>query len=141
MIPASTKVWHPELSNIHPDAEIGEDCILHSHVWIGAKVKIGNRCKIEAFVFIPDGVFIGNDVFIGPHVCFTNDKRPPSYGKGWGKTHVADHAVLGARAVILPECNIGRGAVVGAGAVVTKPVPPGVIVVGNPAKPIERTTG
>lgn len=103
-------------------------------MWLGTKVKIGERCKIQAFAFIPDGVEIGDDVFIGPGVVFTNDKHPPS-GKGnWAKTIVGDRAAIGANATILPGITIGNRAMIGAGAVVTKSVHPGLTVKGNPAK-------
>ena len=130
----STKIWHPELSNIHPGAVIGEDCTIHSHVWIGDEVVIGNRVKIQAFSFIPALVTIEDDCFIGPRVTFTNDKNPPSGRANWLKTVVQRGASIGAGAVILPGIQIGPGARIGAGAVVTKDVPPGVVVCGNPAK-------
>jgi|SRR3990167_1464861 len=130
-----TIIYHPELSNIHPEAEIGEGCKIHSHVWIG-KVKIGKRCKIEAFTFIPELVELEDDVFIGPRVTFTNDKRPPSGGKYWMKTLAKKGSALGAGVIVLPGITIGEGALVGAGAVVTKDVPDGVTVVGNPARVI-----
>lgn len=126
-------IHHPHLSNIHPEAKIGEEVTVHSHVWIGRDVSIGNYTKVQAFAFIPDGVEIGEHCFIGPHACFTNDPHPPSGGKEWKRTIVQDGAVIGAGAVILPGVVIGRSAVVGAGAVVTKTVQPGVTVVGNPA--------
>lgn len=128
-----TKIWHPELSNIDDSAVIGENCTIHSHVWIGKGVQIGMGTKIQAFAFIPSGVTIGNGVFIGPRVTFTNDKYPPS-GGDWQDTVVHDGASIGAGAVILPGLYIGAGARVGAGAVVTKNVPAGVTVCGNPAQ-------
>lgn len=129
-----TKIYNPELSNISPNAVIGENCVIHSHVWIGDGVVIGNNVKIQAFTFIPGGVTIGKDVFIGPRVTFTNDKYPPSHGKGWSKTIVAPGASIGAGAVILPGVSIGSNARIGAGSVVTKDVFPDVVVCGNPAK-------
>jgi len=131
-----TVIYHPELSNIAPEAVIGSDCRIHSHVWIGTKVRIGDRVKIEAFTFVPDGVTIEDDVFIGPRVTFTNDKYPPSHGKGWSETLVSRGASIGAGAVILPGITIGMNAKIGAGAVVTKDVPEGETVVGNPARPL-----
>lgn len=128
-----TMIWFRELSNIG-NCEIGSGCNIHAPVWIADGVKIGNRVKIQAFTFIPPGVTIGDDVFIGPHVCFTNDKHPPS-GGNWSKTIVARRAVIGAGAVILPV-SIGEDAVVGAGAVVVRDVFPETTVVGNPAKPV-----
>jgi UDP-2-acetamido-3-amino-2,3-dideoxy-glucuronate N-acetyltransferase len=132
----NTIIYHPELSNISKEALIGDNCKIHSHVWIGAKVKIGNNCKIEAFAFIPDGVTIEDNVFIGPHVCFTNDKHPPSGGKDWQPIFVKRGARIGAGAVILPGVTIGENAMIGAGAVVTKDVPSNITVIGNPARPL-----
>ena len=129
-----TKIWEPHLSNIHPDVVIGEDCVIHSHVWIGAGVNIGNNVKIQAFTFIPTGVTIEDNVFIGPHVVFTNDKYPPSQGKGWLPTYVKRGAVIGANATILPGITIGENSKIGAGSVVTKSISPNTTACGNPAK-------
>ena len=129
-----TKIWEAHLSNIHPTVTIGENCRIHSHVWIGGFVKIGNNVKIQAFSYIPSGVFIEDNVFIGPHVVFTNDKYPPSNGKNWEQTFVRRGAVIGANATILPGIEIGENAKVGAGSVVTKSVSANVTVCGNPAK-------
>ena len=126
------KLYYPILSNISPNAEIGAGTTIHTHCWIG-DVKIGTNVKIQAFAFIPEGVTIGHNVFIGPHVCFTNDKNPPSDRKEWGKTIVEDGAVIGANATILPGITIGRNAKVGAGAVDTKDVTTKQFWVGNPA--------
>ena len=136
MIGKDTIIYRPELSNISEEARIGDGCKIHSHVWIGKNVVIGNNCKVQAFTFIPDGVTIENNVFLGPRVCFTNDKYPPSDGKGCAPTRVGENAVIGAGAIILPGITIGKGARIGAGAVVTRDVPDGTTVVGNPAKPI-----
>lgn len=130
---SSNQVWHPELSN-HQDFEVGQGCTIHSHTWIGSKVKIGSRVKIQAFVFIPDGVTIEDDVFIGPHVCFTNDKYPPSPRDAWALTMVKRGASIGAGAVIGPGVEIGEGAMVGMGAVVVRSVRPHSVVAGNPAR-------
>lgn len=127
----NTKIWHKEKS-IFGNCKIGKSCTIHAPVWIGNDVVIGDNCKIQAFAFIPTGVEIGNNVFIGPHVCFTNDKNPPS-GK-WTKTIVKNNVSIGANATILPGLTIGQGAKIGAGAVVTKNVRAETIVVGNPAK-------
>lgn len=125
-------IWHPELSVFTPTWKCGENCTIHAHVWLGCEV--GNNVMIEAFCFIPDWVTIRNDVFIGPRVTFTNDKRPPSYGKYWQPTLVQDGVSIGAGAIILPGVVLGEGCVIGAGAVVTKSVPAGETWVGNPAK-------
>lgn len=122
-----TFIWFRELSNIGR-IECGKGCVIHSHVWIADGVQIGNRVKIQAFAFIPEGVLLEDDVFIGPHVCFTNDKFPPSHRTKWAPTVVKKGAVIGANATILPGVTIGVSAVVGAGAVVTKDVEDGAIV-------------
>jgi len=128
-------VYGWETSNVQSDM-FGKGCTLHSHIWIGGDVIIGDNCKIQSFVFIPNGVRIGNKVFIGPHVCFTNDKHPPSNGKDWSNTIVEDYVSIGAGAVILPGVVLKKGCRVGAGAVVTESVPMDTTVVGNPAKPL-----
>lgn len=133
----STKIWHPELS-VLLDCKVGENCTIHAPVWIGNNVAIGDNCKIQAFCFLPDGVVLGNNVFVGPHVCFTNDLHPPS--NMWLWTVVEDEVSIGANATILPGIRICKGAVIGAGAVVTKSVPTGVTVYGNPAD-IKKWTG
>jgi acetyltransferase-like isoleucine patch superfamily enzyme len=98
-------------------------------------VRIGHRCKVEAFAFIPPGVVIEDGVSVGPHACFTNDKRPKAVGE-WKRatTLVRRGASIGANATVLCGVTIGEGAMVGAGAVVTKDVPAGATVVGNPAE-------
>ena len=120
--------------------KIGDNCKIAPHVDIQKGVTIGNNCKIEPFSFIPTGVTIEDDVFIGPHVCFTNDKTPVANDPEWKPvpTLVKKGASLGARSVILCGVTIGKGAMVGAGAVVTKDVPPNTVVVGNPAKQIRK---
>lgn len=133
---STTKIWHKELSNIGK-CTIGNNCTIHSHVWIGDDVLIGDGCRIQAFAFIPTGVEIGDNVFIGPHVCFTNDKNPPSARAHWQYTIVMKGVSIGANATILPGIFIGEGARVGAGAVVTKDVMPYTTVVGNPARVIK----
>ena len=135
MVVRGCNIYHPELSNIMC-CNVGIDCVIHSHVWIGNKVAIGSRVKIQAFAFIPDGVIIQDDVFIGPHVCFVNDKYPPSNGNSWKVTVVKKGASIGANATILCGVVIGENAMIGAGSVVTKDVEPDTIVAGNPAKPI-----
>lgn len=132
-----TVVYEPTLSNLHPNAICGDDCVIHSHVWVGNGVVIGHHCKIQAFAFIPKGVTIKDHVFIGPRVTFTNDKHPPSHGIDWQSTLVESRVVIGAGAIILPGITIHEGAKVGAGAVVTASVPPGLTVVGNPARQID----
>lgn len=125
------RVWQ-ESKSVLLDFQTGDDCTIHGPVWIGDNVVLGHRCKVQAFAFIPDGVIIADDVFIGPHVCFTNDKHPPSSTRE--TTFVGSGASIGANATIVCGVTIGEGARVGAGSVVTKDVPPDVLVCGVPAR-------
>ena len=128
-------IWHEHLSTIL-DCYVGNGSVLHSHVWIGNNVVIGDNCRIQAFSFIPDGVLIGNGVFIGPRVTFTNDKHPPS--SSWSRTIVEDNVVIGAGAIILPGVTLSVGCMIGAGSVVTHDVPSQEVWVGNPARKLTR---
>ena len=120
--------------------KIGKNCKIAAFVEIQKGVTIGNSCAIEAFTFIPSGVTIEDEVFIGPHVCFINDKKPRAINPDWKvvPTLVKKGASIGAGSIILCGVTIGEGAMVGAGSVVTKDVPPNTLVVGNPAKSVEK---
>lgn len=115
--------------------KIGRSCKIAAYVEIQRDVTVGDRCKIEAFAFIPTGVTIEDEVFIGPHACFTNDFKPKAVGD-WSMTPtlVKKGASIGANATVICGVTIGEGALVAAGAVVTKDVPPEAVVAGNPAK-------
>jgi len=115
--------------------KIGKNTKIDAFVYIEEDVVIGDNCKIRPFVFIPTGVEIGDRVFIGPGVIFTNDKYPKSQGE-WKllKTKVEDDVSIGAGAVILPGIVIGKGSLIGAGAVVTKDVPANSVVMGIPSR-------
>lgn len=129
------KVWNPHLCWIADSAVIGEDTTIGNFTEIGKEVVIGCRCKIQAFNFLPKGVKIGNDVFLGPKVCFTNDRYPSAKEYGlFEETIVEDGASIGAGSTIRCGIKIGMGAKIGAGSVVTRDVPAGATVYGNPAK-------
>ncbi|MCG6056334.1 WxcM-like domain-containing protein [Acinetobacter baumannii] len=128
-----TKVW--QYSVIFPQAIIGENCNICAHTMIENDVQIGNNVTIKSGVYVWDGITLEDNVFVGPSVTFTNDKTPRSkqYPDEFLKTIVEQGASIGGNATILPGIRIGRNALVGAGAVVTKDVPENAIVVGNPA--------
>lgn len=131
-----TKIW--QFCVVLPGAKIGSDCNICSHCFIENDVVIGDRVTVKCGVQLWDGLRIEDDVFIGPNVTFTNDKNPaPQKFRGEfvsEKTIVKKGAVIGAGAVILPGLVIGENARVAAGAVVTKDVPAGALVMGVPAK-------
>lgn len=129
-----TRVW--AFAHVLPGATIGEDCNICDGVFIENDVKIGSRVTIKTGVSVWDGVEIEDDVFIGPDVAFANDRFPRS--REWLArpmvTRVCKGASIGANATILPGLTIGPSAMIGAGAVVTQPVPANAVVVGNPAR-------
>jgi UDP-2-acetamido-3-amino-2,3-dideoxy-glucuronate N-acetyltransferase len=140
---ANVVIHHPEQVNLY-GCTIGADCKIASFVEVQRGVTIGDRVKIEAFAFIPTGVTIEDDVFVGPHACFTNDLFPRATGEGGSPlqagewevvpTIVRRGASIGANATIVCGVTIGEGAMVGAGSVVTRDVPPRTLVRGNPAR-------
>lgn len=119
--------------------KIGKNCKIESFVYIEEGVTVGDNCKIKPHVYIPSGVTIENEVFLGPNTTFTNDKYPRVKGD-WKvlKTIVRQGASIGAHSVILPGVEIGRGAVVGAGSVVTADVASDTTVCGNPARSLGK---
>jgi acetyltransferase-like isoleucine patch superfamily enzyme/dTDP-4-dehydrorhamnose 3,5-epimerase-like enzyme len=129
-----TTIWQSVV--ILPKAKIGSNVNICAQCMVENDVIIGNRVTIKSGVYLWDGVNIEDDVFIGPNVTFTNDKFPRSkvYPEKFLKTIVEVGASVGGGAVLLPGIRIGRGAMVGAGAVVTKSVPAFAIVTGNPAR-------
>lgn len=129
-----TLVW--AFVHVLPGARIGADCNLCDHVFIENDVVVGNRVTIKSGVQLWDGVRIEDDVFIGPNATFTNDPFPRSkrYPDKYPVTVVQKGASIGANATILPGVTIGKNAMVGAGSVVTKDIPPNAIVAGNPAR-------
>ncbi len=128
--------------------EIDDETKLGTFVEVQKNAKIGKRCKISSHTFICEGVTLEDEVFVGHSVVFINDKDPYSTNADgslkvdddWecGKTIVRRRASIGSNATILCGVEIGEGALVGAGAVVTKDVPAGAVVAGNPAKLIRR---
>jgi UDP-2-acetamido-3-amino-2,3-dideoxy-glucuronate N-acetyltransferase len=129
-----TRIW--QFVVVLEQAVIGANVNICSHCLIENDVVIGDRVTVKSGVQIWDGLRIEDDVFIGPNVTFTNDKFPRSkeYPEHFAQTIIARNASIGAGAVILPGIKVGMGAMVGAGAVVTKSIPPYAIVAGSPAR-------
>lgn len=130
-----TKIWH--FAHIREKAKIGRNCNIGKGVYIDTEVKIGNNVKIQNFVSVYRGVKIEDDVFIGPSVTFTNDLYPRAFIWGEDKiipTLVKRGASIGANSTIICGITIGEYAMIGAGSVVTRDVPPFGLVYGNPAR-------
>lgn len=126
-----TKVWN--FVNMY-GCRLGSNCMVGCFCEIQKGVVIGDRTRVQSHTFICELVTIGNDCFIGHGVMFINDVYPPQADQSkWGKTIVEDGVSIGSNATILPV-HIGKGAVIGAGAVVTRDVPAGAVVAGNPAR-------
>jgi UDP-2-acetamido-3-amino-2,3-dideoxy-glucuronate N-acetyltransferase len=133
-IGSGTRIW--AFAHVLPGARIGVDCNICDHVFIENDVVIGDRVTVKSGVQLWDGVRLDDDVFVGPNATFTNDRFPRSKNPPlrFSPTIVGQHASIGANATVLPGLTIGRDAMVGAGAVVTRSVPPAAIVAGNPAR-------
>lgn len=116
---------------------IGKDCMIGPFTEIQRGAVIGDRTRVQSHSFICELVTIEEDCFISHGVMFTNDRLPPLPREKWERTLVKRRAMIGSGAVLLPV-TIGEGAVVGAGAVVTKDVPDWTIVVGNPARVLRK---
>ena len=132
-----TKIWH--FSHIMPTAILGERCNLGQNVVVSPGVVLGNNVKVQNNVSIYSGVICEDDVFLGPSMVFTNILNPRSAvvrRDQYLETRVEKGASIGANATIVCGNIIGRFALIGAGSVVTKPVPAYALIVGNPGKQI-----
>jgi UDP-2-acetamido-3-amino-2,3-dideoxy-glucuronate N-acetyltransferase len=147
---ANVIIHHRDLVNLY-GCTVGDDSRIGAFVEIQKNASIGARCKISSHTFICEGVHIEDEVFIGHGVMFTNDRRPRAANADgsaqseadWSveKTHIRKGASIGSNATIISGVTIGERALVAAGAVVTKDVPPGAVVAGVPARIIERGAG
>lgn len=131
-----SKVWH--FCNLY-GCKIGKNTQIGSYCEIKKEVVIGDNCRFQAHIFVPERTKIGNNVFVGPRVTFLNDKHPTAKKTiaGTYETNpviIEDEVSIGGGAIILPGVKIGKNAIVGGGAVVTKDIPPYSVVIGNPAR-------
>lgn len=133
-----TKIW--QYTVVLPGARIGRDCNLNAHCFVENDVVIGDRVTLKCGVYLWDGCRIGDDVFIGPNATFVNDRHPRSkqYPENFLPVVIGNGASIGANATILGGITVGERAMVAAGAVVTRDVPPETVVVGNPARAAGR---
>ena len=133
-----TKIWH--FCHVQSGARIGKGCSFGQNVNVSNNVKIGDGCKVQNKVSIYEGVELEDYVFCGPSMVFTNDLTPrakyPKGSAGYKKTVLHTGASIGANATVVCGHEVGRWAMVAAGAVVTKNVPDYALVAGVPAKQI-----
>ena len=132
-----TKIWH--FSHIMSNSELGKKCNIGQNVVISPKVILGNNVKVQNNVSIYTGVVCEDDVFLGPSMVFTNISNPRSAvvrKDSYEKTIVRKGASVGANATVICGNEIGKYALIGAGAVITKNIKPYALVVGNPARQI-----
>ena len=130
-----TKVWH--FVHVMSKAEIGENCVLGQNVFVADNVKIGSNVKIQNNVSVYTGVIVEDDVFLGPSMVFTNVSNPRSVvnrHSQYETTLVKRGATIGANATIVCGVTLGEFCFIGAGAVITKDVPPYALMVGVPAR-------
>ncbi len=143
---ANVLIRHPELVNLY-GCRVGDDTKIGTFVEIQKNAVVGARCKIGSYTLICDGVTVEDEVFMGPHVSFLNDRYPRATIEGRLQTEadwqviptvVKRGASIGGGAVIMCGVTIGRKALIGAGAVVTRDVPDGGVVAGVPARLIRH---
>ncbi len=139
-----SSIWH--LSQVREGAHLGRDCVVGRGAYIGAGVRLGDSCKVQNYALVYDPAVLGDGVFVGPAAVLTNDQYPramnadgsPKSAADWVAVGVTvdDGASIGARAVCVAPVRIGAWAMVAAGAVVTRDVPPHALVAGVPARQI-----
>lgn len=137
VIGENTKIW--QFCTIMDQAIIGRNCSIGQHVFIESGVKIGNGVKIKNNISLYTGVICEDDVFLGPNCVFTNVMNPRSFIEKKAEfktTKIKKGATIGANATLICGVTIGKYAMVGAGAVITKSVPDYALVVGNPGHQI-----
>lgn len=135
-LPDDTVVW--QFSTVREGVQVGARCVIGSSCYVGVGTSLGDDVRIQDKCHLTDHMAVGSRVFFGPGVVTMNDRHPvvnnPAYKRE--PPIIEDDVTVGAAAVILPGVRLGRGCVVGAGAVVTKDVAPGITVIGCPARPL-----
>ncbi|MBE7552708.1 MAG: N-acetyltransferase [Anaerolineales bacterium] len=142
IIGAGTRIWHQ--AQVRQGAQIGSECIIGKGVYIDFDVVIGNRCKLQNGVYVYHGATLEDGVFLGPGVMLLNDKNPRAINPDgalksdadWqvSPTYIGYGAGVGGGAVILPGVSVGKWAIIGSGAVVTRNIPAYGLAYGNPAR-------
>ncbi|MCX6677604.1 MAG: acyltransferase [Methanothrix sp.] len=135
MIGEGTKIWH--FAHVRKGSKIGKNCSIGKSVYIDIDAEIGSNVKIQNFVSIYKGVIIEDDVFVGPSATFTNDLYPRAFiweEERVSATRISRGASIGANATLVCGITVGQYAMIGAGSVVTKDVPPFALVLGNPGR-------
>lgn len=137
-----TRIWHQ--AQIREGARIGDECIIGKGAYIDFDVTVGHRCKLQNGVYVYHGATIENGVFLGPGVMLLNDRMPRAINPDgalksdadWrvSQTHIALGASIGGGAIILPGVSVGKWAMIGAGAIVTRNIPDYGLAYGNPAR-------
>ncbi len=131
-IGVNSHIW--QYCVVLPEAKIGDDCNICMNCFIENKVQIGNRVTVKNGVYLWDGITIEDDVQIGPNVTFTNDKYPRAKQKfQLQQTLIRKGASIGAGTIILGGITVGEYALIGAGSLVTKDIPPFTLWYGSPA--------
>ncbi len=130
-----TRIWH--FAHVRQGSKIGKNCNVGKSVYVDTEAVIGDNVKIQNFVSVYKGVVIEDDVFVGPSATFTNDLYPRAFI--WDEEHVVPTLVrrgasIGANSTVICGVTIGEYAMVGAGSVVSRNVPPFALVLGNPAE-------
>jgi UDP-2-acetamido-3-amino-2,3-dideoxy-glucuronate N-acetyltransferase len=132
---AGCRIWH--FAHLMPGCELGEGCNIGQGVFIAGSVRLGRNVKVQNNVSLYDGVVCGDDVFLGPSCVFTNVRNPRAAivrRNAYTPTYIGRGVTVGANATIVCGITLGEYAFVGAGAVVTRDVPPYALVLGTPAR-------